>query len=180
MVKDLAPNVPFIEAHRKGGKQRPTAIVLRSSFTTSEKGAAMGIANNWHVKTSPALSTHYVVDEAETYQCVPDKIVSYYGAQDPKGALSITICSEPLEYEAFWDDAIHAKVLDRVADLVAQLALAYRIPVRYLDGGGTYHWNKWKRRARGGIIVRVDGAWPMNAFLADVQHKASKRKEQMR
>jgi hypothetical protein len=169
MSKFQPPVMPFVEAHNKGRKQRPTAIVLRSSFTTSEKGAALGIANNLHKRNAPNESYHYIVDEATTYRGVWDNVTSYYGAEDPRGALSINMCSQPVMDASFWDDGEHVKVLDRTVDLVAQLVLAYKIPVRYLDVEDQLRWSKFKTRRRGGLIVRVAGEWPYDQFLSNVK-----------
>lgn len=166
MSKFSPPIAPFVEARHSGGKHRPTVVVLRSSWTTSEKGAALGIALRLHQPSAPKESYHYTIDEATTFRCIPEKQISYYGAQNPAKAISINMCAQPVEDVAFWDDSEHFKVLDRTVDLVAQLLLAYKIPARYTDAP---HW----RRSRGGIIVQVAGAWPSDQFLSNVKTQAA-------
>lgn len=165
MSRFKPPVVPFVQAHNVGGKQRPTAIVLRSSWTTSEKGAALGIANRLHQRNAPNESYHYVVDEATTYRCIDERRISYYGAQNPRGAISINVCSQPVDKAVYWDDLDHAPVLDRTVDLVAQLALTYKIPLQYVD---VPHWI----RRKSGIMIQVAGAWPSEQFLNNVKAQA--------
>lgn len=165
MAKYPSPNVPFVEARNVGTLQKPTAIVLSISFTTSEKGAALGIATYHHSSSAPAVSHHYIVDEADTYRCVPDDIAA---SQNPYKSLSVLLCTQPQSYTPYWDDSVF-KVLDRAADLVADLCLIYKIPVRYLDVELEKKWTHHKWRRRGGIIVRAVGTWPYDSFLAIVQ-----------
>lgn len=168
MRKFQAPKVPFVEAYNVGGKQKPTAIVLSLSSTTSEKGAALGIANNLHKANAPMNSYHYVVDAVETYRCVFDNVAAY---SSPYRAIDILVCAEPLADAHLWSAKGSTKVLRRAADLVADLLLFYKIPVRYLDEEAELSWFKRKWRHRGGIIVAVPGAWPYDAFMTEVRSR---------
>lgn len=159
------PNVPFIEAYNKGGKHKPTAILLEPTFTTSVKGAAFGIANNLH-RSKDLGSWHYVVDEAETYRCVWDNLVALSDpSEDSRGILSVKICLDPAKKFA-WDDPQPSALLRRTADLVAQLSLAYKIPTRYLDRSEEARWRAHRRRSRGGIILNIPGDWPTGRFMS--------------
>lgn len=175
--KHQPPNVPFVEAYHKGGRQNPTAIIIRSSDTTSDKGAALAIANTQRKVSSPHETYHYIVDAGSTYRCVPDRIVagaSFHCAEP--GAIQILMCVEWLPQLAEWDDQKHAKVLERTVDLVAQLALAYKISTSYADGD---RWQKWRRRSRGGIIIQVNGAWPWSTFASDVKARVETLKQKV-
>lgn len=171
MSKFKPPIVPFVEARHQGGKQRPRSIVIRSSHTTSVEGAALGLASAWHRNTSSSQSCHYVVDESHVYQCTPDKIESEQGPG--RGAIHICLCSEPLTSVEHWDDKHRAAVLDRAVDLVAQLCLAYRIPPNYLDFSAERAWDhrEWIRPK--GLILRVQGKFPADQFLANVKTQSA-------
>lgn len=166
MAKHPVPNVPFVQARNFGDPQKPTAIVLSLSSTTSERGAALGIASNLHKATAPLDSYHYIVDEAETYRCVPESLAAY---SSPYRAIDVLICAQPHEEVAMWEDATATRVMHRAADLVADLILAHKIRPRYLDLKAEIKWFDRRRRRRGGLIVRVDGTWPYEAFLKDVK-----------
>lgn len=160
MPRFQTPNVPFVEARMMGPKQKPTAIVLDLSFTTSDKGAALGIARHLHSRNAPSTSFHYVVDEAEIYRGVWDDRSAY---DCPHRAINILVCAQPQEHVDAWDEAI--PVLHRTASLVADLILAYKIKARYLDEASKQKWLKRRWRHRGGLIVRIPGTWPRTKFL---------------
>jgi hypothetical protein len=166
MVKYAPLSVPFVEARNVGTYQTPTSIVLYISSTTSEKGAALGIANYHHSANAPLLSHHYIVDEAETYRCIPDNLAAY---QSPHRSLSVLICAQPHEVVPLWDDATGHRVLYRTASLVADLILRHGIRPIYLDSDTEQRWMRHKWRRRGGLIVRVIGTWPYDSFLWDVK-----------
>lgn len=169
MPKFLVPNVPFVQARHTGQHQKPTAITLSLSCTTSDQGSALGIAQYHHKPSSPMKSWHYILDEADTYRCIPPN-VSAYG--NPYSSIAIHICAEPREHISMWDEPSACKVMHRAADLVADLCLAHKIRPRYISGEAEAKWSKRSRRRsrrRGGIIVRVIGSWPHEAFLGDVR-----------
>lgn len=167
MAKFALPNVPFVEARHVGGPQKPTAIVLSLSSTTSDEGAALGIAMNLHKATAPFNSYHYIVDEAQTYRCVPDDVAAY---SSPHRAIDILICAQPRTEEwPLWKDTPETRVFHRTVNLVAELILAHKIKDRYLDAESETKWAQHKWRRHGGLIVRVIGTWPYEEFLSDVR-----------
>lgn len=168
MTRFQPPVVPFVESHHKGKKQRPSLIMLHLSETTSEKGAALGIANYWHQPFSPEdAACHYVVDESAQFRCVPDK----FQCGGSKGVLHITMCALPTTSELVWDGESYSNVLIRTADLVAQLCLAYKIHPRILDSEQFDRWFRFKSRRRSGIGIHLPGVWPRSRFLALVQER---------
>ena len=175
MARHAVPNYPYVQARNVGGKQRPTAIVLSLSNTTSDSGSALAIANYHHSTVAPQKSYHYVVDEDNIYRCAPLD-VAVYG--NPHRGIGVHICAQPHESTPLWEDGSAARVMTRAADLVADLVLAHRIPARNLTGAAEDKWFKHRWRRRGGIIVRVQGAWPYTSFLTDVRAQmAIKRME---
>lgn len=172
MAKYAAPIVPFVEARNVGTSQKPTAIVLSLSSTTSDRGAALGIANYHHSVSAPLVSHHYIVDEAETYRCIPHDVAAY---NSPNRSLSVLICAQPHEYEPLWENSSASLVMYRAADLVAELILAHKIQARYLDAEMEEKWKSHKWRRRGGLIVRAIGTWPYEAFLDDVKANIQKK-----
>lgn len=173
MARHKLPSIPLVEARHVGKKQRPTAIVLKLSFTTSDKGAALGIASFLHQKNSPEVSHHYIVDNEMTYMCLPGRTAAY---GSPRQSISVLVCAEPHEIEAMWEDAIAKPVIYRAASLVATLMLHYKIRPRYLTGEAEEKWLKHKWRRRGGIIVQIPGTWPYESFLQDVISQMEQRR----
>lgn len=152
-------NIPFVEAAHVGGKQKPTAIVLRSSFTTSDDGAALGVATHWHYAGSKMDSCHYVVDDAKTFRCVPDKIRAYpMSTGIYNRAVSINVCYEPPDWPS-------PQVLDRTAVLAARLCKLHKIKPRILSQDQELAWVIHKWRSRGGIILKTVGEFPIADFF---------------
>ena len=77
------------------------------------------------------------------------------------------MCAEPVGPETFWDQKLHGRVLHRAAKLVADLTLAYKIPVRYIDEGGRFNR---------GIIVDTPSGWPSAEFLSEVKAQQALKK----
>lgn len=156
------PQMPYVEARFQFGKQKPKRIVLRGSFTTSEKGAALGLAQAWHSAPEPWKSGHYTVDEEQRFRCIPDRVIAGTKECADKGMIRVAICAEPVNSHRFWDETLHGRVLKRTAKLVAELTLAYNIPVRYIspDDRGL-----WSGR---GIVVDTPSGWPSETFLSEV------------
>jgi len=160
----LGNNIPFVEAAHVDGKQRPTAILLRTSFTTGDKGAALGIAYAWHNPNNKIDSCHYVVDEGTIIRCVPDKVIAKpMGHIIYKSSISVNICYDPIEGPVF-------DVVDRTAGLVARLCLLYKINFKVLTISEENRWVKHRWRSRGGIILKTVGEFPTDDFFASIKH----------
>lgn len=165
----LGKHIPFVEAAHVGGKQRPTAIVLRTSWTTGESGSANGIAQAWHNPYNKLDSCHYVVDAFQTIRCLPDKRESFYTKYPLKRVISINVCHNP-------PSAPDEEVVLRVAKLSARLCKLYRIPVRILSKTEEAKWVKHPWRHRGGILLSTVGAFPTNAFLKCLEAEYSQQR----
>lgn len=161
--KLLGNNIPWVGAHHVGPKQRPTAIVLRTSYTTGQRGAANGIAQAWHRPGNRIDSCHYVVDEFQTIRCVDDKTASRSAyTSSYKNAISINVCYDPPQKPLYF-------VVDRTAVLVARLCRLHNIRPRILTKEEELEWlrHQWKRR--GGIILKTVGEFPTDEFMTSVE-----------
>lgn len=167
-MKYEVPNLPYVEAKHQGGKQKPTAIILRPSFTNSEEGAALAVAQYWHKSSSFWDAGHYTVDSTKRFRCVRDNVIAGVDGVD-KGAIRIAICADPVSNTSFWEKNLHGSVLRNVAELVADLTLAYKIRPVYLDPEAKAQWESRRTRRRGGIYVVETSGWPFEDFLSEVQ-----------
>ncbi len=159
--------MPSVEALHQGGKQKPTAIILRPSFTNSRDGAALAVAQYWHKAASFWDAGHYTVDSEKRFRCVRDNVIA---GKDESGrnSIRIALCADPASGTVFWNDSVHGQVLRRAAELVAELTLAHKIKVAYLDADDLAHWEKRRSRRRGGIHVVEDSGFPYKIFLDEV------------
>lgn len=174
MSKYELPTFPYVEARNKGGKQKPTSIILTPSFTTSERGAALGLATRWSSSSDSNNVGHFVIDEATRYRCIDDDRIAGLPGNRTKNAIRIVICAEPVSGSRFWDfQGEHYHVLRNTAELVAGLTLSYKIPVSYFTEGSFARWEKRSWRHRGGIYVAEMNGWPWQEFINLVKLKTT-------
>lgn len=167
-----SPSAPYVEALHQGGKQKPTAVILRPSFTNSKDGAALAVAQFWHRSESFWDAGHYTVDSDKRFRCVRDNVIAGKD-ESGKGELRIAMCADPATSTRFWDQDEHRLVLRRTAELVAELSLAHRLKLDYLDDEQLARWRKRKTRRRGGIYVTETTGWPFDEFMDEVNAQRS-------
>lgn len=167
MTKYEPPIMPFVEAKLKGGKQRPRVIFIKPTFTSSDFGSALAIAQRWHRGASFWEAGHYVLDSKKRFRCVRDNVIAGEIDAD-KGALRIAVCAEPISGDVFWDVEVHKEVLRKTAELVAELTLIHNIKVRYLEKGELSKRQRFSMRRRGGIFIEETVGWPLQTFMDEV------------
>lgn len=166
--KLLGKQIPYVQASNVGAKQKPTAIVLRTSFTTSDFGAALGIAMAWH-SPSNLDSCHYVIDELQAFRCISDNIMSssISTVDVNRRAITINLCYDPPELPS-------EQLVYRTSKHVARLCRLHRIKLRVLDSQQKHRWIEHPWRSRGGIIIDTSGGFPTNEFLSSVKEEHKK------
>lgn len=164
----LGKDIPYVQAHHVGAKQRPTAVVLRTSFTTGDAGAALGIARTWHSPVNKIDSCHYVVDELQTIRCLPDNLAcrSIF-ASGYRRAIMINVCYDPPQPPV-------ERVVYHTAKQVARLCKLHRIRVQILDQWEEVRWLQHPWKHRGGIILATSGNFPTHNFLSSVKEEYKK------
>lgn len=162
------PSAPYVQALHQGGKQKPTAIILRPSFTNSKDGAALAVAQYWHRDSNAFWDAgHYTIDDEKRFRCVRDNVIAGKD-QSAKGELRILMCADPVSRDTFWDEDQHRFVLRNTAKLVAELSLIHKINLTYLDEDRLSRWQSRKTRRRGGIYVVEQRGWPFDEFMNEV------------
>lgn len=174
------PSPPLIAARWHGGTQTPKRIVMHSTVSPCEPGAARATAHFFAREENPT-SAHYCVDPGEVIQCVPDHVVAYHCGYN-QNSIGIEMC----EYPAFvvnranlarWLTPEHRRMKRRAARLVAELCLAYGIPARFVgvrgllagENGVTTH--ACMSRAYKRSTHWDPGAWPRRQFMRQVRRQ---------
>lgn len=165
----LGTNIPFVQAHHIGSKQRPTAVVIRTSFTTGVAGAANAIAQAWHNPNNHTDSCHYVIDEFKVIRCVPDRIScrSVYSSRYNRNSITINVCHDPPSPPV-------ESIVYRTSRQVARLCRLYRIRHRLLNEDEIDKWVEHPWKFRGGIILATVGDFPTTEFMTSVQEEYRK------
>lgn len=171
MSTQVAATIPFVQARDIGGKQRPSLISIKISDTTARKGAAFAISNNQHRTSGLNHVAHYIVDESDLYQCVPENRIAGASKSAIKGSINVLMCSELVESSLFFTSDKRKSAFDRTAELISKLCFFYKINVQYLDPGAASAWNKLNFKSHSGIIVYPEACWPKNEFLDLVHSK---------
>lgn len=171
------PSPPYLgpAAHHGDADNKPIRrIVLHSTVSACVPGGARAVAEYFR-SAGAGGSAHYVVDPHEVVQVVYDSTVAYH-APPNQHSVGVELCDMPTTTTAArWGDAAHRDMAELAARLVAQLALAYGVPVRYVSArqlragahGITTH--NEVSQAFGQSTHWDPGAWPRRRFMRKVR-----------
>lgn len=195
MSKYPAPKPVYLGPPAKAskGSNKPIyRIVLHGTVSPTAKGEARKIAAYFRSPNAGG-SAHYVVDPGEVVQAAYDSVICWH-APPNSHSIGVEFCdwvaanngrggALPLSR---WDGGLHADMLARGARLVAELCLAYDVPVQLVGPAGL-------RSGKRGICEHSDvseawrqsshwdlGNFPRRRFLSMVQAEvaAIKAKQQ--
>lgn len=176
------PSPPYVgpPAHSSAGSNKPIhRIVIHSTVSPSGAGWARKIGAYFR---DPAAggSAHYIVDASEIVQGAYDSVVCWHAP--PNGnSLGIEMCDYPsATSKKRWFDKDHVALLNRTARLTAHLALAYDVPIRFVDDedlrggkdGITTH--NFVSKAWNQSTHWDPGAWPRKTFMRLVRFHAAR------
>lgn len=179
MAKKFSPPAPpFISARWHGGKQTPRTIVIHGTVSPCIPGGARSVAKFFANHSQPT-SAHYTVDPSEAIQSVGDHTVAYHCGYN-QDSIGVELCDPQAGKDSRWADRNHVAMLERAAGLVAQLCLAYDIPIKRVTVADL-------KAGRHGICGHSDmsiafrrsthtdpgAAFPWKQFLALVQSAAT-------
>lgn len=180
MIQPPAPVYLGPPAHSTPGDNKPIKrVVIHSTVSPCEAGGARRIAAYFRTPAAGG-SAHYVVDPAEVVQAAYDSVIAWH-APPNQHSLGVELCDTPSATDASrWREPNHQAMLQLAAELVAQLCLAYGVPIRFLGpirlrlglGGITTH----------ALVSQVfrqsthwdPGAWPRRAFMREVRAAADR------
>jgi N-acetyl-anhydromuramyl-L-alanine amidase AmpD len=131
MPKPPAPPYLGPAAHVSAGDNKPIRrIVIHGTVSPCRTGQARATARYFR---SPAAggSAQYVVDPGEVIQCVYDGQIAQHAPPNAH-SLGVELCDPQTGPADRWDDRDHRAMLILAAHLVAQLCLAYDVPIRKL------------------------------------------------
>lgn len=143
---------PFVQARNYTRLAVPRAecrwIVIHTAETPETNTAARGVANyfadqpargaldpRWCRKDKagalvpwPGASAHYTVDAHAIYQHVREGDVAWHAEDANRYGIGIEHAGTAAQQEAGWSDAYSAAMLERSAELVAELCMRWDIP----------------------------------------------------
>lgn len=128
--------------------RRVDQVVLHSTETHSRPGAARSLGRAWSAATSPAVSSHYVRDAAETVQCVDERDVAWCAPGANHNGVHVEMVGRAIAYPGPWLGPEPATVWDRpgygldvligTARLVRDICDRHDIPLERLSADCVY------------------------------------------
>lgn len=130
-------NYPFYPATNftKGRNGTPRLIVIHTMETPQSEGRAKQVALWFAGKQAPQASAHFMVDDKMIIQSVLDTDTAW--AVDDWGLNQVSISIEHAAYAAqnagTWTDTYSEEELNNSAQVAAQMAKKYNIPITKLS-----------------------------------------------
>ena len=146
------PAPPYLGPPSKssGGNNKPIKrIVLHGTVSAPERGGARKIASYFR-SAAAGGSAHYIIDPGEVVQSAYDSVICWHAPPNDH-SLGIEMCDMPgpvpgdkpgsARYKALkaawrWNKDNQKAMLQRTAELTAELCLAYDVPVRMVGPAG--------------------------------------------
>lgn len=112
----------------RGSNKPIKRVVIHCTVSPTEQGGARNIARYFR-SPGAAGSAHYVVDPGEVVQSAWDSVICWHAPPNPN-TLGVELCDPMKGKDSRWGDGDHRRMLAHAARLVAQLCLAYDVPIK--------------------------------------------------
>lgn len=124
---------PFIESPhvtRTGGRR--IDLIVIHTMEMDEKGSTAENCAQWFRNPAARVSAHYCVDADSIVQCVRDQDVGWHAPGANHDGIGIEHAGRAKQTGRDWSDPYSTAMLERSAQLVADLCTKYEIPVTWL------------------------------------------------
>jgi N-acetyl-anhydromuramyl-L-alanine amidase AmpD len=168
---------PFVESpNTTRAKGRPIDVVVLHTMEISERPDAARICARWFAAPASQESAHYCIDARVVVQCVREKDIAWHARGGNAASIGIELAGFAVRSQRDWHDDYSRAVLERAAELVADVCRRRRIPVRWLVAtdllagrrGITGHVEVSRAYGKGDRWDPGDG-FPVEAFLDRVR-----------
>lgn len=127
---------PFVESPNVTETSgRAIDLVVVHTMEIAERVGAATICARWFASPVSKVSAHYCVDALGVVQCVRERDIAWHARGGNTHSLGVELAGFARQTAREWADDYSAAVLARAADVVAELCLRWRIPVRWLVAG---------------------------------------------
>lgn len=114
------------------GTRAVRAIVLHSTESRETAGAARAVARNWFARPDARASAHYVVDNAEIIQCVPEHLIAWHARGFNRHSVGVELVGRADQGASGWADDYSIAVLELAARLCASICQRHSLDAREL------------------------------------------------
>jgi N-acetyl-anhydromuramyl-L-alanine amidase AmpD len=146
---------PLVESpNRTRTDGRQISFVVIHTMEIAERVDSAEICARWFATPVSKVSAHYCVDAGTIIQCVEENDIAWHARGGNAHSLGVELAGMAGQGRRDWEDAYSAAVLERAAELVADIASRHDIPIAKLGPGAL-------RDGRRGITGHADvsSAW---------------------
>jgi N-acetyl-anhydromuramyl-L-alanine amidase AmpD len=124
---------PFVESpNTTRAPGRAIGVVVIHTMEIAERPDAAEICARWFKTPVSRVSAHYCVDADSVIQCVREKDIAWHARGGNTNSIGVELAGFASQTRRDWADPYSAAVLDRAANLVADVCRRRRIPVRWV------------------------------------------------
>ena len=127
------PQVESPNVTRTDGREITTIVIH-----TMEIGELVDSAQTcarWFASPKSKVSAHYCVDAGAIIQCVAEEDIAWHARGGNTNSIGVELAGMAAQGRHDWEDAYSTAVLERAAELVADIASRHDIPIRKLGPG---------------------------------------------
>jgi N-acetyl-anhydromuramyl-L-alanine amidase AmpD len=140
----------FVESpHVTRAAGRVVDTVVVHTMEVGERPDAAEICARWFQHPDSEVSAHYCVDADTVIQCVREEDIAWHARGGNERSIGVELAGFARQQAPDWQDAYSTAVLERAANLVADVCSRHAIPIRRVRAEGL-------RRGRRGITTHAD------------------------
>jgi N-acetyl-anhydromuramyl-L-alanine amidase AmpD len=127
---------PFVESpNRTRTDGREIELIVIHTMEIADRVDSAEICARWFATPVSKVSAHYCVDAGTIIQCVAEADVAWHARGGNDRSIGVELAGMAGQGRRDWEDAYSAAVLERAAELVADIAARHDIPIRKLGPG---------------------------------------------
>lgn len=115
---------------------RAIDVIVIHTMEIGERVGAARICSRWFESPASEVSAHYCVDAEEVIRCVDESDIAWHARGGNTTSIGIELAGMAGQGRRDWEDAYSEAVLERAAELVADIADRYEIPIRKVGPSG--------------------------------------------
>jgi len=124
---------PFIESpHQTAASGRSIGIVVIHTMEIAEHAGAAEVCARWFQNPASEVSAHYCVDADSIVQCVREEDIAWHARGGNANSIGIELAGYAGQRALGWRDAYSRAVVERAAQLTADVCARHGIPLRRL------------------------------------------------
>jgi N-acetyl-anhydromuramyl-L-alanine amidase AmpD len=127
---------PLVESpNRTRTDGRAIEFIVIHTMEIAERVDSAEICARWFASPVSKVSAHYCVDAGTIIQCVTEDDIAWHARGGNARSIGVELAGMAAQGRHDWEDVYSAAVLERAAELVADIAARHDIPITKLGPG---------------------------------------------